>query len=362
MASVTTDRRRGINSGAAIKTPCIAGSTADLTLSGEQTIDGISLVTDDRVLVKDQSTATENGIYAVNTSTWSREPDFDGNFDVVEGTIVPVSRGTANATTYWRITNTGDITIGTTSLTFAVTSVLDSAILRDGSVKMIADFSPNVDATYDLGTALLQWVDLHLSGNGLIGGTLGVTGVTTHGDDVVSDTDSTDDLGTTGVRWANAFIDLVTTDAIQFAATQVPSADANALDDYEENEFQVTLAPSSSGTITIDTSIDTLAYTKVGRVCHVQGLIQVSGVSSPIGVLVTLSGLPFTSATLTEFSDSIAFPIRITALGALADGFHVGTITSGNTTMSIIANDASSIADDFQASTTLEFNFSYITA
>jgi len=197
MASVTTDRRRGINSGAAIKTPCIAASTANVTLSGEQTIDGVSLVTDDRVLLKDQTTATENGIYAVNTSTWSREPDFDGKFDVVEGTIVPVSRGTANATTYWRITNTGSITIGTTSLTFAVTSVLDSAILRDGSVKMIADFSPNVDATYDLGTALLQWVNGLFSGD-IIAQTYEATGDTAANDNATMGYTATEGLILTG--------------------------------------------------------------------------------------------------------------------------------------------------------------------
>ena len=164
MSSVSTDRRRGINGTAAIKIPCIAGSTANLALEGEQTIDGIALITNDRVLVKDQTDSTENGVYRVDTSSWQREPDFDGRYDVVEGTIVPISRGTANATTYWRVDNTGTITIGTTALTFSVTSVLQSAVLQDGTVKMIADFSPQVDDTYDLGTTLLRWVNGFFSG------------------------------------------------------------------------------------------------------------------------------------------------------------------------------------------------------
>jgi hypothetical protein len=129
MAQVSTDRRRGINSSAAIKVACITASTANLTLSGEQTVDGIALLeaNEDRVLCKDQTDSTENGIYEVSTGTWTRAPDFDGPFDVVEGTIVPVSRGTVNADTEFRVSNTGDITIGTTALTFEARGASDSS-------------------------------------------------------------------------------------------------------------------------------------------------------------------------------------------------------------------------------------------
>lgn len=162
MASVTTDRRRGINATAAIKVPCVCATTANITLSGEQTIDGIA-TSETRVFVKNQTDATENGIYLSSTGTWEREPDFDGSYDVTEGTIIPVSRGTTNSDTYWRVTNTGDIVIGTTELTFSATTVLSSAILNDGSVKMIADFDPNADATYSLGQSTAQWTSVFLS-------------------------------------------------------------------------------------------------------------------------------------------------------------------------------------------------------
>jgi hypothetical protein len=129
MAQVSTDRRRGINSSAAIKVACITASTANLTLSGEQTVDGIALVDGDRVLAKNQTDTTENGIYVVSTGAWSRAVDFDGSFDVVEGTLIPISRGTINGDTMWRVTNTGVITIGTTSLTFEAAVFAESSSL-----------------------------------------------------------------------------------------------------------------------------------------------------------------------------------------------------------------------------------------
>jgi len=357
MVSVTTDRRQGINAGTAIKSPVKAASTANLTLSGEQTVDGVALVTDDRILAKDQTTGSENGVYAVNTSTWSREPDFDGRFDIVEGSLIPVNRGTANATTYWRVTNTGSIIIGTTALTFAVTSVLQSAVLQDGSVKMIADFSPNVDATYDLGTALLRWVNAFFSG------------VLTMGGNIVSDTDSTDDLGTTSVRWANVYTDSIgdtgqattlKSGQLAFPASQNPSSDVNTLDDYQEGIFTVVFQTTTSGTITIDSALDTLAYTRIGNLCHIQGSITVSSVSSPVGN-VNVGNLPFTTATLDESADIFITSVHIINLGTLADGFHRGTIPPGVTNVLLSGSDASNIADDFQATTIVYFNFSYIT-
>ena len=118
MTTTSVDRINGARSSLAIKAPCIAATTANITLSGEQTIDGIACVTDDRVLVKDQTTTTANGIYVVDSGAWSRAPDFDGNEDITKGTITLVVSGTTNSNTYWRVTTTGDITIGSSNITF----------------------------------------------------------------------------------------------------------------------------------------------------------------------------------------------------------------------------------------------------
>lgn len=121
MASPTQDRRYGVVGSLAFKAPCAIASTGNLTLSGEQTINGVSIVTGDRVLVKDQTDATENGIYEATTSSWTRGLDFNGNFDIVKGTLVYVTGGSSIGKGLWTISSTGT-DIGTDDISF--TSVL----------------------------------------------------------------------------------------------------------------------------------------------------------------------------------------------------------------------------------------------
>ena len=118
MASPTTDRRFGLNGGVAIKAPCDLATTANITLSGEQTIDGTT-TDDSRVLVKNQTDAAYNGIYRSGTGAWVREPDCNGNRDLVTGTLVRVLSGSVNSGAMFEVTSTGEITIGTSDLDFS---------------------------------------------------------------------------------------------------------------------------------------------------------------------------------------------------------------------------------------------------
>ena len=127
MASTTTDRRLGLNASAAIKVPCKAATTANITLSGEQTIDGVSCVDGDRVLVKDQTTSSQNGIYLVDTSAWQRDKDWDGALDVKKGTVTYVHSGSTN-TGFWYVSTSDPITPGTTSVTIARASSVLAAV------------------------------------------------------------------------------------------------------------------------------------------------------------------------------------------------------------------------------------------
>ena len=93
-------------------------TTANITLSGEQTIDGISAVTDDRVLVKDQTTASENGVYLVASGAWTRALPLD-TWDEFPSATLAVEEGTANADTAWICTVDQGGTLGVTDITWA---------------------------------------------------------------------------------------------------------------------------------------------------------------------------------------------------------------------------------------------------
>lgn len=104
------------------KASCRAATTANITLSAPQTIDGVSVIAGDRVLVKNQTTGSQNGIYVCGASGWTRSLDADGTG--VTGEVSPqmtvmIEEGSTLASTQWRVTNTGVITVGTTAITFA---------------------------------------------------------------------------------------------------------------------------------------------------------------------------------------------------------------------------------------------------
>lgn len=96
----------------------VATTGSNITLSGVQTIDGVSAVAGSRVLVKDQSTPSQNGIYVTASSSWTRASDFNTTGQVIQGTQVYVTQGTVNATKSFAVSTANPITIGTTSIAF----------------------------------------------------------------------------------------------------------------------------------------------------------------------------------------------------------------------------------------------------
>jgi hypothetical protein len=124
----TTDRRQGVNAGLAMKAPCRVATTAAITLSGEQTIDGVACVTGDRVLVKNQSSSVDNGIYVVDSSAWDRALDCDGTLDLMTGTAVYVFSGTANIGFWYVSTVDAQIVPGTDVMDWADTGAAQPAV------------------------------------------------------------------------------------------------------------------------------------------------------------------------------------------------------------------------------------------
>lgn len=119
------------------KDPVRAATTANITLSGTQTIDGIALVAGDRALVKNQTAGAANGIYVVAAGAWARATDMDASSEVL-GAAVFVSEGTGQGNKQWQMTTDGPIAIGTTSLVWTqinagVAYTADNGITINGS-------------------------------------------------------------------------------------------------------------------------------------------------------------------------------------------------------------------------------------
>jgi hypothetical protein len=128
-----------------IKDSVKAATTANISLSGTQTIDGVGVLADDRVLVKNQSTGTENGIYICAAGSWSRASDFAAGEDE-SGAFCFVEQGTVNAESGFVCTNNkGSATVGTHALTFSQFSGAGQVIAGDGLDKSGNTLSVNVD-------------------------------------------------------------------------------------------------------------------------------------------------------------------------------------------------------------------------
>lgn len=115
---VTLNQLNAAVQGYSWKQPVRAASTANLTLSGAQSIDGVSVVAGDRVLVKNQTAGAANGIYVAAAGAWARATDMDVAAETL-GAATFVSEGTTQGNSVWLQTTDAPITLGTTSLVFA---------------------------------------------------------------------------------------------------------------------------------------------------------------------------------------------------------------------------------------------------
>jgi hypothetical protein len=104
---------QGLKGKASVK----AGSTANLTLSGLQTVDGVTLIANDRILVKNQTTLSENGVYTVQSGAWTRSADMD-IWTEIPSSLVLIEQGTVNADKAYLCTSDQGGTLGTTAITW----------------------------------------------------------------------------------------------------------------------------------------------------------------------------------------------------------------------------------------------------
>ena len=126
----------GIDWKASVRAATTAAITLATGLENGDTLDGVTLATGDRVLVKNQTDATENGLYVVAVSgAPTRSSDADTAAEITASFAVFVEEGTVNADSGWTLTNNGTITVGTSELSFTQFTGLGQITAGDGLTK-----------------------------------------------------------------------------------------------------------------------------------------------------------------------------------------------------------------------------------
>ena len=143
----------------------------------------------------------------------------DGAVSLYHNNVVKLATAATGVTMTGEVTATGftgtlDGILGSGAAAAATTTTLDTSGVVN--LNLVTDSTSStsgaliIDGGVGVAKKLFVGTDLDVSGNSVIDGTTLMTGVATHGGNVISDTDSTDNLGTTGVRWANLFVDAIT--------------------------------------------------------------------------------------------------------------------------------------------------------
>lgn len=181
--------RSGLDVKASVRVATTANIDLTQDLENGDTIDGITLATGDRVLVKDQSTASQNGIYVVVASgAASRATDADIDAEVTPGMFTFVEEGSTYADTGWVLATDAPISVGVTGLTFNQFSGAGTYTAGAGLTLTGGEFSVNVANGVEINSNNVQLAST-VAGNGLAyaAGVLSVNVVSTGGLQITAD-------------------------------------------------------------------------------------------------------------------------------------------------------------------------------
>lgn len=137
-----------LSTGLDFKASVRLASTVNLgALTGLLTVDGVTVVAGDRVLVKNQTSGAQNGIWVASAGAWARATDADSSAEVTSGMYVFVSEGTTNADSSWVLSTNDPIVLATTVLTFVQFSGAGQLTAGNGIAITANSIATNADST-----------------------------------------------------------------------------------------------------------------------------------------------------------------------------------------------------------------------
>lgn len=234
-----------------------AATTANITLTNTQNIDDVALAVGDRVLVKNQTTGSENGIYVVATGAWTRATDADNTptGEVTSGMFTFVEQGTAYADSGWVLSTDGTITLGTTALSFVQFSGAGSITAGDGLSKTGNTLAVNVANGIEISGDNVQLAS-SVAGDGLTytSGVIAVVGTSNR----ISVTADAIDISTSYVG-QNTITTLGTVTTGTWNATAIASAyGGTGFTTYSKGDFLYASAANTLSKLTAGTNGQTL--------------------------------------------------------------------------------------------------------
>ena len=229
-----------------VKDSCVAATTGNITIStalnNGDTLDGVTLSTNDRVLVKDQSTASQNGIYIVGSSP-ARADDLAAGSDAA-GMFTFVEQGTVNADNGFVCTsNKGSAVVGSNNLTFAQFSGAGQITPGDGLDKsgntLSIDLKANGGLVIESTEIAVDLAASSITGTLAVGdggtGSTSASGARTNlglviGTDVEPHSDKLTELATMGQTTANALAELSATEVQILDGATLTTTELNYVD------------------------------------------------------------------------------------------------------------------------------------
>lgn len=309
-----------------------AATTGNITLSGIQTVDGVSLVAGDRVLVKNQGTGSQNGIYVVASGAWTRSSDADTNAKVTSGMFTFVSEGNTNADTGWVLSTNDPITVNTTALDFVQFSGAGQITAGNGLTKT----GNTIDVVAGTGIAVNP-DDVSLTGQALAFHNLSTSGIvartgagTVAGRTLTGTTNRVTVTNGDGVS-GNPTFDIASTYVGQTSITTLGTV---ATGTWSATEIAATKGGTGQTTFAVGDilySNATNALTKLTKPASATSLLQMTAAGVPSWVSLASTGITGLGTVTTGTWNA-------TAIAATRGGTGITTYATGDMLYASAAN------------------------